>query len=143
MAFGLPGYIEVLLISLALSLGSVLVYRFSTNQEAIRGLKKEMKTLNDRVKKARESGNMGEMNKLSGELMKLSSRQFQMNMKPMMLSLLIFVGVFWVFGTYYSELIIPSPVSIPFVGNELGWYYWYFLIVLPGSFIFRKLLAVE
>jgi uncharacterized membrane protein (DUF106 family) len=143
MVFGLPGYIEVLAISVAMALATVMVSKLASNQRAIRNLKAEMKSLNERVKKAQKAGDTKEMNRHSSELMKLSGRQMQMNMKPMMISLMLFMAMFWFFGAYYTELVIPSPVNIPFVGNQLGWFHWYIIIVLPGSFLFRKLLGVE
>ena len=143
MVFVLPGYMEVLIISAGLSLGSVLISKFATNQSAIREMKADMKDMNKRIRKAQKDGNQAEVTKLSGELMKISGKQFQMNMKPMFISLFIFLGVFWFFGMFYGELVVPSPVNIPFIGNQLGWFHWYFLIVLPGSFMWRKLLGVE
>lgn len=143
MVFGLPGYIEILLVSVGISLLSVLISKFATDQKAIKNLKKEMKEINARVKKAQKSGDTKEMNRLSGDMMKLSSRQLHMNMKPMMISLIFFMGVLWFLGAYYTDIVIPSPVNIPFVGNQLGWFYWYIIIVFPGSFLFRKLLGVE
>lgn len=143
MAFGLPGYIEVLAISVIMSLATVMVSKLASNQRAIKNLKMEMKSLNESVKKAQKAGDTKEMNRHSSELMKLSGRQMQMNMKPMMISIMLFMVVFWFFGTYYTELVVPSPISIPFIGNQLGWFHWYIIIVLPGSFLFRKFLAVE
>ena len=143
MVFGLPGYMEVLAVSILLSFVSVMITRTFSDQKAVKALKSEMKTLNDRIKKAQKAGNQSEATKLSGDLMKISSKQFQMNMKPMFISLFIFLGVFWFFGMFYGELVVPSPVNIPFIGNQLGWFHWYFLIVLPGSFMWRKLLGVE
>jgi uncharacterized membrane protein (DUF106 family) len=143
MVFGLPGYMEVLAISAVMSLATVLISKLASNQSAIRNLKLEMKSLNERVKKAQKAGDTKEMNRLSSELMKLSGRQFHLNMKPMLLSLAMFMLVLWFLGAYYTEVVVPSPVSIPFIGNQLGWFHWYLIIVLPGSFLFRKLLAVE
>lgn len=143
MVFGFPGYMEVLIISVMLSLVSVIITKLFSDQSAVRGLKAEMKSLNDRIKKAQKAGNQSEVSRLSSELMKISGKQFQMNMKPMLISMVIFLGVFWFFGMFYEELVVASPFDIPFIGNELGWFWWYFLIVLPGSFMWRKLLGVE
>ncbi len=143
MAFGLDGYMEVLAISVIMSLATVLVSKFASNQGAIKNLKLEMKTLNARIKKAQKAGDTKEMNSLSSELMKLTPKQMQMSMKPMMISLMLFMAVFWFFGAHYTELVVKSPLNIPFIGNQLGWFHWYLIIVLPGSFLFRKLLAVE
>jgi uncharacterized membrane protein (DUF106 family) len=143
MVFGFPDYMEVLIVSILLSVVSVLISKIATNQGAIRSMKAEMKSLNERIKKAQKEGNQKLMNALSGDLMKLSGKQFQMNMKPMFISLFIFLGIFWFFGAYYGEMVVSSPINIPFLGNQLGWFHWYFMIVLPGSFMFRKLLGVE
>jgi uncharacterized membrane protein (DUF106 family) len=143
MAFGFPGYIEVLMIATGLSLASVLISKYLGNQKGVKNLKAEMKSLNASIKKAQKAGDTKEMNRLSGNLMKLSSKQFQLNMKPMMFSMMLFFGMFAFFGTYYAELVIPAPFSIPFIGNSMGWFHWYLMIVLPGSFLFRKLLSVE
>lgn len=143
MVFGFEGYIEVLVISVAMSLATVMISKIVGDQKGIKNLKLEMKSLNEKIKKAQKSGDTKEMNRRSSELMKLSGRQMHMNMKPMMFSMALFMAAFWFFGAYYSELAIPSPIDIPFIGNILGWFHWYFIIVLPGSFIFRKLLDVE
>ena len=143
MAFIFPGYIEVLLISIGLSVASVLISKYLGNQKGVKDLKAEMKSLNASIKKAQKAGDTKEMNRLSGNLMKLSSKQFQLNMKPMMFSMVMFFGMFAFFGTYYAELVVPAPFSIHFIGISMGWFHWYLLIVLPGSFLFRKLLSVE
>jgi uncharacterized membrane protein (DUF106 family) len=143
MVFGLPGYMEVLAISVLMAFASVMISKLASNQGAIRNLKAEMKSLNEKVKRAQKAGDTKEMNRHSGDLMKLSGKQMQMSMKPMMISMMLFVAVFWFFGAYYTGLVVPSPVNIPFIGNQLGWFHWYIIIVLPGSFLFRKLLVVE
>ena len=140
---GLPGYFEVLLISVAASFVSVLIYKYVGDQKAVKNVKAEMAALNARIKKAQKAGNTAEVSKLSGQLMKISGKQFQYNMKPMMVSMVMFIALFWFFGQYYSDLIVPLPITIPFVGNELTWFGWYFIIVMPSSFLFRKLFAVE
>ncbi|MCK4714652.1 MAG: DUF106 domain-containing protein, partial [Candidatus Aenigmarchaeota archaeon] len=127
MAFIFPGYIEVLLISIGLSVASVLISKYLGNQKGVKDLKAEMKSLNASIKKSQKAGDTKEMNRLSGNLMKLSSKQFQLNMKPMMFSMVMFFGMFAFFGTYYAELVVPAPFSIPFIGNSMGWFHWYLL----------------
>ncbi|GEM_PF-1345624 len=43
----------------------------------------------------------------------------------------------------FSQILAISPVAIPFIGSYLSWFWWYFLIVIATSFLFRKLLGVE
>lgn len=143
MVFGFPGFMEIFGISMLMSMGSVLISKFVGDQSAVRNLKADMKKLNERIKKAQKAGNTKEMNKHSGDLMKLSGKQFQLNMKPMMVSMVLFIGMFWFFGAFYTGLVVQVPFSIPFIGNQLGWFHWYLIIVIPMSFLFRKVLAVE
>lgn len=144
MLFGFPGYIEVMAITVAMSLASVLITRFLGDQKGVKNLKAEMKKLNERIKKAQKSGDTKEVSRLSSELMKMSGKQFQLNMKPMMITMVMFMGVFWfVIRAYYSELVVLAPFSIPFIGNNLGWFYWYLLVAIPTGLMFRKLLSVE
>jgi uncharacterized membrane protein (DUF106 family) len=144
MLFGYPGYIEVLLITAVMSLASVLISKYMGDQRAVKNLKQEMKSLNERVRKSQKSGDTKEVSRLSSELMKLSGKQFQLNMKPMMITMVLFLGVFWfVIRAFYSEIVVTAPLNIPFVGNSLGWFYWYLLIAIPTGLMFRKLLAVE
>ncbi len=143
MVFGLPGYQEVLIISLVLSLIMVLLTKILTNQEEIKKAKREMKFYQDKIKKAQKSGDKDAVSKLSNDMLKASSKQMKQSMKPMFVSLIIFViALGWLAGAY-GELLIGMPITLPFLGNQLNWFWWYLIIVLPTSFIFRKMLGVE
>lgn len=143
MVFGLPGYQEVLIISLILSLIMVLLTKFLTNQDEIRKAKREMKFYQDKIKKAQKSEDKEAVSKLSKDMLKASSKQMKQSMKPMFVSLIIFViALGWLTGEY-GELLINLPITLPVLGNQLNWFWWYLIIVLPTSFIFRKILGVE
>jgi uncharacterized membrane protein (DUF106 family) len=214
MVIGLPGYQEVLVWSLILSLIMVILQKYLTNQNEIRNLKNEMKRYQERINKATKSGDRKEANKLTSEMMKLSGKQFHQNMKPMMVSMVIFLGAIWMIGGIYGgftaevqgssglfvpgdvqfsvnnpgdgyslsldlgggetfsegdrfgfggttyevhfvedaeglqsvrfdELMVMMPFGIPFLGTHLNWFWWYFIIVLPTNFGFRKILDVQ
>ncbi|NMJ76877.1 DUF106 domain-containing protein [Nanohaloarchaea archaeon] len=38
---------------------------------------------------------------------------------------------------------VPLPVSLPFVGNALNWLGFYFILIMPLTYVFRKLLGVQ
>jgi uncharacterized membrane protein (DUF106 family) len=42
----------------------------------------------------------------------------------------------------FQAIVAKSPVSIPFIGSEFNWFWWYLIIILPSSMIFRKLLDI-
>ena len=38
---------------------------------------------------------------------------------------------------------VPLPVNLPFVGNALNWLGFYFILIMPLTYVFRKLLGVQ
>lgn len=139
----MPGYQELLIISLVLSLVMVIITKLLTNQDVIRGAKREMKFYQDKIKKAQKDGDKAAVSKLSSDMLKASSKQMKQSMKPMFASLIIFViALGWLTGAY-GELLIQLPIALPILGSELNWFWWYLIIVLPTSFLFRKMLGVE
>ncbi|MBL7160500.1 MAG: DUF106 domain-containing protein [Candidatus Aenigmarchaeota archaeon] len=143
---------EVLIWSLGLSLLLAVLYRFLTNPREIKLLKEEIKGYRERSNKAQKAGNAEEANKLLSEMMKLTSKQMRSNMKPMIASLVIFFIAIGFLRETYSNFIIQLPFILPLLSysfpfiilrDSIGWFWWYILITLPATFIFRKLLGVE
>jgi uncharacterized membrane protein (DUF106 family) len=119
-----------------------LASRFLANQQEVRKSKKDMEFYRSKATQAQKSGDIKKMNEYTSEMMKASSKQFRLNMKPMMFSFLIVILAASWFAVTYADAKILSPVNIPFLGNELNWFWWYIIIVLPFSTIFRKLMDV-
>jgi len=142
MVFGLPPYQEIFLLSLGLSLLMTLASKFLANQQEMKKAKKDMEFFREKASKAQKAGDLKKSNEYMSEMLKASQKQFRHNMKPMMFSFLIVILAASWFATTYADAKILSPVNIPFLGNELNWFWWYILIVLPFSTIFRKLLDV-
>jgi len=139
---GLPGIIEMLIWASLLSVFMVLLTKKLTDQHMLKNIKADMKEMNAKIKKAQKAGKTDEANKLTNQMLKMSSKQMRQTMKPMIASMGVFFVAIWFFGTYYADLVIAVPVNLPFLGNSLGWFWWYFLIVFATNFMFRKLLDV-
>jgi uncharacterized membrane protein (DUF106 family) len=134
---------EVLLITLGISLIIAFVYRGLTKPEEMRKVKKDMGHYKEEAKKAQKAGDREKMNQFMNEQLKASHRMFSLNMKPMLLSMLFFfILLGWLAGQY-AELVVLAPFSIPFIGPELNWFWWYIVITLPATMLFRRLLGVE
>lgn len=143
MVFGLPGYQEILILAIILSVIMAVLHKFLTNQEEIRKAKREMKFYQDKIKKAQNAGDKDAVAKLSNDMLKASSKQLRQNMKPMFAALIIFfIALGWMAGEY-AEMMVVTPVAIPFLGAELNWFWWYLITILPISIIIRKALGVE
>ena len=136
---------EILIVSSLVAFITALLYRLLINQGDIRRLKEEMKFYQDKIKNAQKSGDTGAVSKLTSEMLKLSSRQFRMSMKPLMVSGLVFILVIGWIGAQYAEAVIAAPFAIPFlvVDSQMTWFGWYIIIVLATNIMFRKLLGVD
>lgn len=135
-------YQEIFLWSIGLSLLMTIISKFLANQQEMRKAKKDMAFYREKATKAQKSGDLKKANEYTSEMLKASQRQFRQNLKPMMLSFLIFIVVLGWLNTTYSSVKIISPVPIPLLGSELNWFWLYIIIVLPLSMVFRKLLNV-
>ncbi|MCD6496196.1 MAG: DUF106 domain-containing protein [Candidatus Aenigmarchaeota archaeon] len=83
-------FLEVTLISLGLSLLITLIYRFLTNPDEMRKIKDDMKFYKEKMNQAKKSGDTAKMNEYASEMMKMSQKQFQYSMKPMIATMLVF-----------------------------------------------------
>ncbi len=139
----LSAFLQVTMVSLGLSFMLSLLYRFLTNPDEMKRIKKEMKFYKEKSSEAQKAGDKAKANEYMKDMMKASQQQFKQNMKPMMASMLVFFIVLgWMHSTFASVL-VQLPVTIPFAGNDLGWFWWYILITIPCTMLFRKLLGVD
>ena len=139
----MSGFIEVTLISLTLSFVLSLLYRFLTNPDEMKTIKKEMKFYKEKSSEAQKAGDAAKASEYMKDMMKASQQQFKQNMKPMMASMLVFFLILgWMHSTFASVL-VQLPVTVPFAGNDLGWFWWYIIITIPCTMLFRKLLGVD
>jgi uncharacterized membrane protein (DUF106 family) len=134
---------ELFLYSLGLSLLLALLYRFLTNPKELKRIKQELSYYREKVNSAQKVGNDAEVKRLSSEMMKASSAQFKASMKPMFASMIIFFFALGWFSTTFAELAVTLPFAIPFLGPTLNWFWWYLIITVPATMVFRKALGVE
>ena len=139
----MSGMIDILLMTLGMSFVLALIYRFLTDPQEMRRIKANMKEIQAKVKKAQKDGDMDRVNALTSEMLKGSQQQFTKNMKPMIVSMFIFFIFLGFLRAQYAELSIPLPFTIPFLGSSIGWFWWYLIITLPSTFMFRKVLGVD
>ena len=81
----------VFIASIALSFIIVIITRVLTNPEEIRKIKKDMKFYRDKVSEAQKAGDMAKVKQFTDGMMKASQKQLGHSMKPMFVSILIFM----------------------------------------------------
>ncbi len=133
----------VLIFSVALSFVISLAYRLLIKPDEMRKVKEESKFFNQKVKEAQKKGNEAEVKKYSSEMLKMSQKQMKLTMKPMIASMVIFFLVLGWFGSTFADVVVMLPFGVPFFGMELNWFWWYVVITLPTTIMFRKALGAE
>ena len=139
---GLPAIIEeLLLVSVVLFISSI-IYKLLINKEKMREIKAKQKEKQEKIKELQKT-NPNEANQMVNEMLALSQKQMKMTMKPMMVSLIIFILVLPILPNLFPGTVANLPFAIPFIGSEFGWLAWYFVLSIPLNSIFRKILGVE
>jgi uncharacterized membrane protein (DUF106 family) len=136
-------FIELLVWSVLLAFITALLYRLLTKPGEMRRIRQEMNDLKGRASKAQKAGDAKEATRLTSEMLKGNQAVFRMNMKPMMVSMLLFIFILGWLAARFATLSMSAPFYIPFIGSSFNWFWWYFVVVIAGNFIFRKLLGVE
>lgn len=95
--FGYPAFVEIIVVSVALGFVTSLVYRLMTDPKKMKAIRDASKEYNEKMKKAQKSGNTKEQQRLMKESLSNSNKLMSMSMKPMMITLLLFFGVWMVY----------------------------------------------
>jgi hypothetical protein len=127
--------IQIMLITLAMvGLSEILNRVMGLNMDTAREIREKSKTLQERMKTARLTGNSQEMFELQQESVTLTKLMFKKQMLPSCVRCIIFMGIFALIGgiyANYAEGLFPFPILI--FGS--GWFAVYFLFSLSFSFI--------
>lgn len=218
LAMGSPhtgALLAIAVVSVGLSAALMGLKYLLMDLEKHREFQERRKEINEKMKAAQNDGEVDKANEHMQEMLKMQKEFFQLQMKPMLVSMLVFFLVLpWMYttfmpvvslsasgGAYSGELayngvsvpmtvennseprvvvdgetytegdrfmmddlpwkvkqidisdesadvklaaeVIQLPVSLPGVGDELGWLGTYILFVLPASIVFGKLLGIQ
>ncbi|OGI11954.1 hypothetical protein A3K64_00585 [Candidatus Micrarchaeota archaeon RBG_16_36_9] len=140
---GLSPGIEELLLSAIVIFLITLIYRFLVNQKEMREIKEKQKEYQSKMKDLQKN-NPEESKRAMAEMLALSNKQLRMSMKPMFISLIIFVAiVIPILPGLFPGNVVNLPFSLPYFGQSLEWFWWYVIVSFPLNSIFRKFLGVE
>jgi uncharacterized membrane protein (DUF106 family) len=134
-------FFGIILAALAVSVATQLIYKKFSDQALIKDLNAKMK---EARKKSRGVKDPDELMRLNNEMLKHNSEKMKLIMKPMMVSMLLFVFTFPMWGNLFKgfNLFIFST-SLPVIGADVGWFLTYIIVSLFTSTIVRKKMGVE
>ncbi|MBI2085594.1 MAG: DUF106 domain-containing protein [Candidatus Aenigmarchaeota archaeon] len=130
-------------ISVLMSSITTVFYRIFVDQSSMKEVRKNMETYREAANKYQKENDIAKMNENVSKMMELNKKYFSLSTKPLLFSLIIFAVVFPWMGKEFIGVTVNLPISVPFIGNNVGWFGWYFLLAVPSSVIMRKLLDVQ
>lgn len=126
--------IGMLIIVFLITLLSTLVQKFTTDQKALRELKKEQKILSEEMKKYKDHPE--KVAELSKKQMEFIPRTMRLTSRSM-----LFTGVpFILFFRWFSDVF--SSMGNPKFFGIFGWFLFYFIFTIVFSSILKKVLKV-
>ncbi len=137
------GMLEVLWIAVSLAIVMAGIQRVLQRPTEMRALKQKQADIKRQLDEAKRSSDKRAIDQAMTELLKVSQQQLKLSMKPMLLTTLIFFTAFVWLSRAYADLQIAIPFTLPFIGSQFGWFWWYLIIVIPATQIFRKVFGVE
>ena len=127
--------VQIALVSFALAFMSAMVTKVFLGEEG-RAARQRLKDIQKDMKTMQKKGDMKKMQKLQGEMMTAMMDSFRHQFKPMLITMIPFILVFYWLRDTYGGL---GPMAEIF-GFQLHWLGWYFICVLVVSIPLNKLL---
>ncbi|MBS3092010.1 DUF106 domain-containing protein [Candidatus Pacearchaeota archaeon] len=118
---------SIIVLATAVSLISILVTKYITNQARLKELKSRQKELSKLSKEFRTD--IKKVTEINKEMMELSMEMMKHSFKPMIITLIPLLLLFWWVGQTFST-VLPK------------WIWYYIIAGIASSLIFRKLLKV-
>ncbi|HLA23476.1 MAG TPA: EMC3/TMCO1 family protein [Candidatus Nanoarchaeia archaeon] len=121
--------VSIVLISFAVTLVMTLVTKFFTDQKRMKELKEMQKKHQQKMKDAK--GDFGKQKELQKESMEMVMEMFRHSMKPMFITFIPIIIIFWIVKDIFTHTAIAST-----------WLWWYIGSAIISSIILRKILDV-
>jgi len=129
-------------ISILLGTVHTLAYKYMTDQVLVKEYKSEMKK-NQAAMKTMDKSDLAKMSKLQKQTMETNMKLMSQTMKPMLITIIPFIFIFrWLKSTFEGLTIVSFPITLPLLGNGLGYLGTYIIFSLIFSTAIRKALKV-
>lgn len=131
--------IDILLISFFINLVINLCYKYLSDQTKIKAIKDHVKELKKKMKTASDD----EKKEILNQIFLENSKIMKMNMKPLIISLFLVFLILGVLYSHYQSAVVSSPFPLPFIGRDLGWFWWYFISSIPIIILLRRVMGIN
>jgi len=134
-------FFGIIIASIVVAVLSQLIYKKFSDQDKVKELNSRMKEIRRDMKGLRDPDKLLALN---NEMLKNNSDKMRIVMKPMMISSVLFIGAFYLWGKLFKGFnlfIFSSP--LPLIGADVGWLLTYIIASLVISVVVRKKMGVQ
>ena len=127
---------QVMLIAIAVSLGTTLVNKRIINQDRMDEIKKQISDFQKRYNETKKSGDeekIKEMTEEQKKMMGLTKEMMINSFKPMAITIVPILVIFYFLSNTYGSL--GDIVRLPVLNWNLSWFWWYIMVAVLTSII--------
>jgi len=128
-------------IAVITTLVATLIQKKITDVDLVKSLKSEIKKINKEMKETKQDTQ--KLNKLISKNFEIQKKMMGQTIKPIMISSVLTLTVFFMISVFFKGAVLFLPVSLPFIGNKLNWFWIFILSSTISSLIFRKVFNIE
>ncbi|HDI06614.1 MAG TPA: DUF106 domain-containing protein [Candidatus Aenigmarchaeota archaeon] len=133
--------VVVAAIAVITTLVATLIQKKITDVDLVKSLKSEIKKINKEMRETKQDTQ--KLNKLISKNFEIQKKMMGQTIKPIMISSVLTLTVFFMISVFFKGAVLSLPVSLPFIGNKLNWFWIFILSSTISSLIFRKVLNIE
>jgi len=133
--------VVVAAIAVITTLVATLIQKKITDVDLVKSLKSEIKKINKEMRETKQDTQ--KLNKLISKNFEIQKKMMGQTIKPIMISSVLTLTVFFMISVFFKGAVLSLPVSLPFIGNKLNWFWIFILSSTISSLIFRKVFNIE
>ncbi|MEM5836741.1 MAG: EMC3/TMCO1 family protein [Candidatus Aenigmatarchaeota archaeon] len=136
--------ISISIIAFLITILILLINRIFVKKNMMSELKMKIENLREQLIAFQKEGNVEKMKEIIDEITKENVVYMKQMVKVLLISIVVVVIFLpWVQQTYKDATVAKLPLVIPYIGSNLNWFVWYFLVSVAIGWVLRKLLGVE
>lgn len=136
-----PPHLAILITSFLVTAMIIGINRLFTKRSVIQEIKNRIEEIRENLTRAQKEGNTENINKFLNEMIKANNEYMKYTFKTLIISIVIATLFLpWLSYKYSGLTVATLPFSVPLIGSELNWIYWYILASLTIGWILNKLM---
>ncbi len=140
--FKLSPIIAVSIFSVFLTGIITIINKLMINKKKMKEIKDSMASVRENLTRAQKEGNAEETKKYFNEYMKSNSQYMKQTFKTLMVSMAIVILFLPLLSVKYKDVVVAVlPFSLPFIGSELSWIWWYILVSFTVGWVIKKIVG--